>query len=143
MNLLQKIETYDLAKHPTTFTGSFDSRDLVEVRDEAESLRDEMNEDIEGEGESYTPEEAGEVEEIIEAINDLEGEIGEFDDGNTLIPEYEWVEYAQQLAEEIGAVNEEANWPNNCIDWERAARELAMDYTLVDIDGQDYYVRSC
>jgi antirestriction protein len=41
-------------------------------------------------------------------------------------------EFAQELAEEIGAVNHSASWPNNCIDWERAARDLMYDYFEMD-----------
>lgn len=41
-------------------------------------------------------------------------------------------DFAQNLAEEIGAVNENATWPNDCIDWEHAARELMYDYFEVN-----------
>jgi hypothetical protein len=34
------------------------------------------------------------------------------------------------------------SWPLTCIDWERAARELAYDYSSVSFDGTDYYIRS-
>lgn len=43
----------------------------------------------------------------------------------------EWAseqEFAEQLAEDIGVIDESASWPNDCIDWERATRELFMDY---------------
>lgn len=59
-----------------------------------------------------------------------------------LIPESEFVEYAQQLAEDIGAIDMAGRWPTNCIDWERAANELASDYTSIRYDGDDYYTRS-
>lgn len=36
--------------------------------------------------------------------------------------------FAQQLAEDIGAVDADASWPSYCIDWEWATRELMMDY---------------
>lgn len=39
-------------------------------------------------------------------------------------------EFAEQFAYDIGAIDEAARWPHNCIDWERAARELSYDYTL-------------
>jgi antirestriction protein len=40
-------------------------------------------------------------------------------------------DFAQQLAEDIGAIPADAQWPNNCIDWEQAARDLFMDgYSL-------------
>ena len=35
---------------------------------------------------------------------------------------------AQELAESIGAIDENASWPMSCIDWEQAARELMFDY---------------
>jgi hypothetical protein len=46
-----------------------------------------------------------------------------------------------QLAEDIGAINGDATWPNNCIDWDQAAKELRMDYTAVDFDGITYWIR--
>jgi hypothetical protein len=59
----------------------------------------------------------------------------------TLVRDSHFTEYAQQLAEDIGAINSEAGWPNNCIDWERAARELRIDYSTVDFDGETYWYR--
>ena len=59
----------------------------------------------------------------------------------TLIRESHFQDYAQELAEEIGAVNANATWPNNCIDWEQAARELQYDYTGIEFDGVTYYTR--
>lgn len=47
-------------------------------------------------------------------------------------------DYAQNYAEEIGALDENARWPNNCIDWERAARDLFMDLSGVYTDGTLY-----
>jgi antirestriction protein len=63
-------------------------------------------------------------------------------DVGPMIPEHEFTEYAQDFAYDIGAVNDDGNWPNYHIDWEAAARDLAMDYTLVEWEGNDYYVRS-
>ncbi len=62
--------------------------------------------------------------------------------GAQLIRESYFTDYAQQLAEDIGAVNADATWPNNCIDWDQAARELEVDYTRVDFDGVDFLFRS-
>ena len=41
-------------------------------------------------------------------------------------------DFAQEIAEQIGAVNHGASWPNNCIDWEMAARDLMYDYFEMD-----------
>jgi antirestriction protein len=38
-------------------------------------------------------------------------------------------DYAEELAEDIGAIDHDAGWPMNCIDWDRATRELSMDYS--------------
>lgn len=45
-------------------------------------------------------------------------------------------EFAQDLAEDIGAIDENAQWPYSCIDWDHATRELMMDYWSADVaDG--------
>jgi seryl-tRNA synthetase len=62
--------------------------------------------------------------------------------GETLIRESYFEEYARQLAEDIGAVKGDEGWPHNCIDWEKAARELKYDYFSVDFDGVTYLIRS-
>lgn len=47
-------------------------------------------------------------------------------------------DFSQELAEEIGAIDKDASWPNDCIDWERAAREIMMDYC----EHEGYYFRN-
>ena len=59
----------------------------------------------------------------------------------TLIRDSHFKKYAQELAEDIGAIDRDAKWPNNCIDWDYAARELQYDYTGVDVAGVTYYTR--
>lgn len=61
--------------------------------------------------------------------------------GESLIRDSYFEEYAQDLAEDIGAIDRNAAWPMSCIDWEQAARELKMDYTPIDFDGVTYWVR--
>lgn len=38
-------------------------------------------------------------------------------------------DFARDMADQIGAVDKNATWPNNCIDWDFAARELMYDYS--------------
>lgn len=47
-------------------------------------------------------------------------------------------DFAQSFAEEIGAIDGNASWPNNCIDWEMAAKELMYDYA----EEGGYYFRN-
>lgn len=59
----------------------------------------------------------------------------------TLIRDSYFEDYAREFAEDIGAINSKANWPNNCIDWKQAARELQMDYSVMEYNGVAYWYR--
>lgn len=41
-------------------------------------------------------------------------------------------DFAQSYADEIAAVDPNASWPLNCIDWTFAARKLMYDYSAHD-----------
>jgi hypothetical protein len=60
--------------------------------------------------------------------------------GETFIRDSYFVDYAQELAEDIG-VPEVDRWPTRHIDWEAAADELKGDYTSYDFDGVTYWAR--
>ena len=90
--------------------------------------------------------ETEELETLEGLLSDLEGYGGDEQwDGRwypvTLIRESYFQEYAQELAEDIGAIPKDASWPCTCIDWEQAARELRMDYSSVEYDGVTYWYR--
>ncbi len=59
----------------------------------------------------------------------------------TLIRDTYFEKYAEQLADDIGAIDSNATWPLNCIDWEQAACELKMDYSTVEYGGVTYWYR--
>ena len=46
--------------------------------------------------------------------------------------------FAEDTAEQLGYINNNASWPYTCIDWERAASELMYDYT----EENGYYFRN-
>ena len=46
--------------------------------------------------------------------------------------------FAADMAEQLGYINNDASWPYTCIDWERAASELMYDYT----EENGYYFRN-
>lgn len=62
--------------------------------------------------------------------------------GEALIRDSYFEDYARELAEDIGAIDRKATWPNQYIDWEAAAEALQQDYTSIDFDGVTYWVRS-
>src|SRR3990167_2818967 len=72
---------------------------------------------------------------------EAEGYASDWIYGAALIRETHFVEYAQELAEDIGTVKSDAEWPLRHIDWDAAAEELKQDYTEVDFDGVTYLVR--
>jgi hypothetical protein len=62
--------------------------------------------------------------------------------GETFIPGDMFEDYARELADDIGAVNTDAGWPNSYIDWPAAADALKMDYTSLEVDGVTYWGRA-
>jgi len=47
-------------------------------------------------------------------------------------------QFAEETAEELGCIDRNASWPQNCIDWEYAARELMYDY----FESNGHYFRN-
>lgn len=75
------------------------------------------------------------ADELIDASPDAP-------DGIAVIRDSYFTEYAQDLAEDIVAIDYNANWPFYHIDWDAAADSLKQDYTEVDFDGVAYFIRS-
>ena len=143
-----------------------DSRDvderieeLEQERDDLVDIRDEASEALEdAEPEDHAQAEA-DLEEAVEALtewdnssegselNDLkafrdEVSNSEWTYGLTLISEDYWVEYAEELCKDIGAIP--ADVPSYIeIDWEATAENLKVDYSQADINGNTYYYRNC
>ncbi len=125
-----------------------DSRDVIKrieelqsERDDLEFMDDEEKPLAERQKEFDESEEGEELKALLALQDEAEGYASDWRYGETLIRDSYFKEYAEQLAEDIGAINRDASWPNNCIDWERAADELQTDYTSVDFDGVTYWVR--
>ena len=79
------------------------------------------------------------LEALVQELRDIGGDSPE--DGITLVRDSYFETYAQEVAADIGGINRNMTWPLNCIDWEKAAEELQMDYTSVDFDDVTYWVR--
>ena len=116
-----------------------DSRDVIARIEELESeIEDAESED------SPDDELLADLREELAPLQALasEGE-GYYDwqHGAILIRDSYFVEYARQLADDCGMTRDSDKWPYTCIDWERAASELQQDYSCIDFDGVDYWVR--
>jgi hypothetical protein len=130
-----------------------DSRDVIKALEEMESERQDLLDQIEDAEEADDKidaekalrdwdEDNGETFEALRAFcEEGEGVAEDWIHGATLIRDDYFTEYAQQFAEDIGAINKHQSWPNTCIDWEEAAGELQSDYSSIDFDGVTYWVR--
>lgn len=124
------------------------SDDYIDVRDVIERVEElERIEGIEGDIENLIEsDEATELVTLRELLDELRGNGGDHEYKGAwypvgLIRESHFQDYAQELAEDIGAINSEAGWPTGCIDWEQAADELLIDYSSVEFEGITYYYR--
>ena len=124
---------------------TLDSRDLEQEIEELEPMIEEWTQIVNNHEEEARMDEYPGLEHIdryhpLVTMKEETGSSG-WEHGIIFIPEHGFEDYARELAEEIGAINRDAGWPLYCIDWEQAARDLAMDYMMLTFDGVDYYYR--
>lgn len=115
---------------PRNYDDLIDSRQIIEA---VESLADELDDMSEDERHDY--------DALVALTADASDYAEDWEYGVTLIRDSYFQTYAEELADDIGAVPADVSWPLTCIDWEQAARELQQDYTCVDFDGVTYWVR--
>jgi hypothetical protein len=116
-----------------------DSRDVIARIEDLEAQAEEDEGTLLPEG--LDAAEEAELKALQALAEEAEGYATDWLYGETLIRDSYFKEYAQELADDIGAINEEASWPNNWIDWDKAVEELQMDYTTVDFDKVTYWIR--
>lgn len=110
-------------------------QDVIDSRDVIEYFRNFDAHD------HMTLEEQTEYEMLASLVEQGESSCSDWEYGASLIRDSYFHEYAQQFAEDIGAVSGSEKWPLNCIDWDQAAKDLQMDYTSIDFGGVTYWVR--
>lgn len=125
------------------------SADVIDVRDIISRV-EELEVECETERDDSETDEAldlrAELATLTGLLADLAGDGGDEQwRGDwyplTLVRDSCFKEYAQETAEECGMLKPDTYWPYNCIDWEKAARELRMDYSAVEFDGVTYWYR--
>lgn len=131
---------------------TFDTRELVERIDWLKTELIELDEQI---PEDHAPDDYVSEEEDRELLReeltdletfaaDLESYAGDnLDNGNTVIADSFFTEYAEELAGELyGEAVTDAQWPFVHIDWDEAAEALKMDYSeIIDPRGNSWWVR--
>lgn len=113
-------------------TAITNSEDIIDSRSMIERI-DYLEIDYED------PDEVAELKEVIDNLRSYGGASPE--DGITLIRDSYFRTYAEELADDIGAIDSNASWPIYHIDWEAAANELKMDYSTLEWDGITFWYR--
>jgi hypothetical protein len=117
-----------------------DSRDVIARFEELQSRRD-MLEDATQDTDEWDFDDEAEYETLKELIEECEG-CGDWEHGETLIHRNYWVEYCQQLLEDIGYIPKDLpSWI--VIDWEATADNMEADYSVVNFGDEEYLIRSC
>lgn len=117
-----------------------DSRDVIERIEELESALAEFLDATDGDLSENFPD----IEEL-KALRDLANDAiqcsTDWEYGETLIRYSYWQDYVQEMLEDCGEIP--SDLPGYIvIDWEATSENIAQDYTTVDFDGVDYYIRS-
>jgi DNA repair exonuclease SbcCD ATPase subunit len=147
-DIIERIEELESERETLAATVEDNESTLNELVEDKDSELDEVKkakeelEDAKQALKDFDESEDGrELKTLQNVAEQCEG-YGDWSYGEALIRESYFEDYARELAEDIGAINRDAQWPNNCIDWEQAARELKVDYTEIDFDGISYYMRA-
>lgn len=103
-----------------------DSRDIIERIEELEG-QDELEE--------------SEKEELA-LLKEFEDEnIPEWNDGAILIDSDYWVEYVKELLEDVGDIPRDL--PHYiAINWDKTADNISQDYSIITVNGNDWYYRN-
>lgn len=127
------------------YTDILDVRDITDRVEDLEHQLDNFLEKHNLDDWNGTPEQE-ELTSLYALLDELKGQGGDLYWRNcwypsVLVESNHFEAYAQELAEDIGAVDKNASWPNNCIDWSLAAYELQQDYTAVGFHEATYWYR--
>ena len=126
-DIIDSREVIARIEYLTSMENQADSSEIPEDEDYGEVMDDDMREELEA---------------LKELAADGETNLSDWEDGETLIRDSYFETYAEELADDIGAIDKDASWPICHIDWEAAAESLQQDYIELDFDGVTYWARS-
>jgi len=113
------------------FDGPTDSPELIKLEAELQAAQEALNE---------AELDAEDLDELDE-LEDISDEIGsEWSHGVQLIPEDDFVDYCQELCEDIGDIPKYL--PGYIvIDWDATCNNLRQDYSEIEFRGETYLYR--
>ena len=107
---------------------TIDSRDIIE-----------RIEELEGNQDSLTNDEAEELAILLELQQEAKG-ADDWEHGVTLIRETYFTDYCKEMLEDCGEIPRGLPW-YIAIDWDETADNIRQDYWEVDYDGVTYLIR--
>lgn len=127
-------------------TNKLNTQDTIDVRDLIERYETLEDEVTSSDADTVSADTLAESLTLAAILDELMGNGGDEEwrgdwYPQTLIRDSYFKSYAQELAEDCGLIDSGAQWPNTCINWDQAARELQYDYTSCEIDGVTYWYR--
>lgn len=84
--------------------------------------------------------ESEELDALVALQEEAEPLAPDWENGQSLIRDSYFEQFAEEYAEEAGLIDPGMSWPLNYIDWEAAAQSLQQDYSLVSFDGISYWI---
>jgi hypothetical protein len=146
-------ENYSNYGHSTVFDYHSDTIDSRDIQERIDELQSEFDSHVDEYEESDGEEDAGEdllnwLEEngdefvtLLEIKEEVEQYTSDWDSGAFIIADNHFEDYAQELAEDTGAIDRNAKWPLQFVDWGMASDALKEDYTEIIIDGVSYWIQ--
>lgn len=139
--------TKTLSDFSTMYT--FNSLDLIERMEELQEERLEAANKVEECGtqagclalEDWDKNNLEELKGICAVCDAGEEATSDWSEGVTCIRDSYFKDYAYGYAEDMGLIGQNIQWPHTCIDWDKAARELQIDYTSIEVNGVTFWVR--
>jgi hypothetical protein len=122
------------AEQPFKPGDTFDSRDVIDRIAYLSDMRDNY-------GDDFLSEDAEGLAKLEAFADEAESYVSDWKYGEVFISDDYFEDYARELAEDIGAIDRNAEWPLQYVDWEAAADALKQDYTEIEFDGVTYWAR--
>lgn len=101
---------------------------------DSKDLQDRLNEltDI-----AMEDRDRSEEQELVE-LEDMSNQVTDWRYGATLIAVEDFPEYREELLKDCGDLPKDIPW-YIAIDWNKTADNIAVDYSIITYQGQDYY----
>lgn len=133
-----------------TTTEISNSQDVIDSRDVIARI-EEIKDELPDSASEVMPGTSDEIQELRDELQVLEaladeasGYAADWQYGETLIRNSYFTEYTEELCKDCGYIQTDGD--NNfpwwiVIDWEATAQHVQQDYTSVDFDGVEYWIR--